>query len=57
MSVILFTLRNFYKHLFHKTSPVAASTGQRLVLVFVTNHTGRLVFFGRRLFYQNPNLL
>ena len=39
--VILLILQNFYKTFFCGTFPVAASIGQKLVLPFVTNHTGR----------------
>ena len=35
-------LRNTF---LYRISPVAASIVQRLVLPFVTNHTGRIVFF------------
>ena len=34
----------FKNAFFYRTSPVAASIGQRLVLLFVTDHTGRIVF-------------
>ena len=46
--------RKIFKNPFLYRTPVAASIGQRLVLLFVTNHTGRTVFFLRDYFTRTP---
>ena len=49
--------RKIFKIPFLYRTPVAASIGQRLVLLFVTNHTGRTVFFLSEIILPEPQFI
>ena len=47
----------FLRTLFYRTSPAAASIGQRLVLHFDTSHSGRTVYFSGENILPEPQFI